>query len=82
MTELSTDFGFQEIHGRVRHPQSQGQVERANGTLCSFMSRSLDEMGGGKRWIDIIGIFKIINFRRVCLQLQQVEAPCYKREAC
>ncbi|KAI5151152.1 hypothetical protein ENBRE01_1935, partial [Enteropsectra breve] len=38
------------IYGRVRHPQSQGQVERFNGTLKQRLRKSL---AGSTRWVDI-----------------------------
>ena len=44
--------------GRARHPQSQGQVERANQTLVRRMSKCLN--GQSVRWIDILGNFKFI----------------------
>jgi transposase InsO family protein len=39
--------------GRVRHPQSQGIVERANQTLMRRLSKCLH--GKGVRWFDSIG---------------------------
>ena len=45
--------------GRARHPQSQGQVERANQTLVHRMSKCLN--GHSVRWIDILGNFKFIH---------------------
>ncbi|OAF65843.1 hypothetical protein A3Q56_06427 [Intoshia linei] len=39
------------IHGRPQHPQSQGQVERANQTIKRWLAKTLQ---GGKCWIDIL----------------------------
>ena len=57
--------------GRPRHPQSQGQVERANQTLVRRMSKCLD--GNSIRWIDVLGknsIFYLfvdeVNFQYNC----------------
>ena len=57
--------------GRPRHPQSQGQVERANQTLVRRMSKCLD--GSSVRWVDILGknsIFYLfvddVNFQYNC----------------
>ena len=38
--------------GRPRHPQSQGQVERANQTLVRRLSKCLD--GLSKEWISVL----------------------------
>ena len=39
-------------HGRPRHPQSQGQVERLNQTIVRSISRAL--AGQTTRWIDVV----------------------------
>jgi transposase InsO family protein len=57
--------------GRPRHPQSQGQVERANQTLVRRMSKCL--YGKSVRWIDILGklrFFCLFNFRFRQLPIQ------------
>lgn len=41
------------IFGRPRHPQSQGQVERANQTLVRSLSKALYQKP--KVWIEILG---------------------------
>ena len=41
------------VHGRPRHPQSQGQIERANQTIKRFLGKELHERQS-HRWIDII----------------------------
>ena len=40
------------IHGRPRHPQSQGQVERVNQTVKRFIAKKLYGTNGN-RWIDV-----------------------------
>ena len=40
------------VHGRPRHPQSQGQVERFNQTVCRKLSKSLHK--AAKVWIEIL----------------------------
>ena len=40
------------VHGRPRHPQSQGQVERFNQTICRKLSKTLYEKE--KNWLDVL----------------------------
>ncbi|KAI5152069.1 hypothetical protein ENBRE01_2546, partial [Enteropsectra breve] len=47
---FSNSLNIYRIYGRVRHPQSQGQVERFNGTLKQRLRKSL---AGSNRWIVI-----------------------------
>lgn len=46
-------LNVQIIHGRPRHPQAQGQIERANQTLKRWLAKSLHE-SGSNRWINIL----------------------------
>ena len=53
MARLCVEFGIVHLRGRPRHPQTQGQVERANQTLV----RSLQaRIGDSPRqcWVDIL----------------------------
>jgi hypothetical protein len=47
---LCARYNIQHIRGRPRHPQSQGQIERANQTIVRKIAKCLH--GGKKRWID------------------------------
>lgn len=50
---LAAEFKIKIIHGRPRHPQSQGQVERFNQTVTRYLSKKL--MIGdnnNQNWID------------------------------
>lgn len=51
--QLCTEFKILRKFGRPRHPQSQGQVERLNQTLCRFLQKNLTE-SGGKNWMEIL----------------------------
>ncbi len=56
LKQLCVDRGIQIIHGRPRHPQTQGQVERCNQTISRFLAKSLHEAPDGrKNWVDILG---------------------------
>ena len=53
---------IQLIHGRVRHPQTQGKIERFNQTLGRHLTKMLwDEVSQtqGYRWIDVLPAFVI-----------------------
>ena len=41
------------VHGRVRHPQTQGAIERFNQTLCNRLATQLSHENN-KKWIDIL----------------------------
>jgi IS30 family transposase len=41
-TELHNDLGIRVIHGRPRHPKSQGQIERANQTIKKWLVKDLN----------------------------------------
>lgn len=45
------EWGVEQIFGRARRPQSQGQVERLNQTVCRAFAKALHNES--KRWIDI-----------------------------
>lgn len=51
--KLCDEFKIRKIHGRPRHPQSQGQVERLNQTICRSLQKHLYE-SNTKRWIGIL----------------------------
>jgi transposase InsO family protein len=58
---LSRDI--QIIHGRPRHPQSQGQVERCNQTVLRFLAKSLySSPKGVKQWKKILGILYFLLY--------------------
>ena len=42
INDLCARFSVKLIHGRVRHPQSQGQVERFKQTLTRDISKQMD----------------------------------------
>jgi hypothetical protein len=48
---LCSNWGVKHIFGRARRPQSQGQVERFNQTICRSFAKALHQKP--KRWIDI-----------------------------
>ncbi|KAI5152326.1 hypothetical protein ENBRE01_2744 [Enteropsectra breve] len=49
LDELCTELNIKRVFGRVRHPQSQGQVERFNQTLKRRLGKAVE---GSGRWID------------------------------
>lgn len=51
--ELCKRFKIKFIHGRVKHPQSQGQVERLNQTLTRMIQKNIFEQKN-KRWIETL----------------------------
>ncbi len=52
---LCAERGILIVHGRPRHPQSQGQVERCNQTILRFLAKSLHDSDGGKKnWVKIL----------------------------
>jgi transposase InsO family protein len=53
MKDLLNEENIQHIRGRPRHPQSQGQVERANQTLVRMLAKSLHN-APTKRWVTIL----------------------------
>lgn len=53
---VANNRGVKIIHGRVSHPQSNGQVERLNQTICNIFSASL--CGKPKKWVEILRNFK------------------------
>ena len=53
MAEFAESKEIQLIRGRARYPQSQGQVERFNQTICRRLSKCLFE-SKTKRWIDVV----------------------------
>lgn len=60
-------FGTKLVHGRARHPQSQGKIERFNQTLGRHLTKMMwDEVEKvqGYRWIDILPSF-IIAYNKV-----------------
>jgi hypothetical protein len=60
-------FQTKLVHGRARHPQSQGKVERFNQTLGRHLTKMMwDEASQvqGYRWIDILPSF-IIAYNKV-----------------
>ena len=42
INDLCTWFNVKLIHGRVRHPQPQGQIERSNQTLTRAIAKQMD----------------------------------------
>jgi len=56
--EICDHWGINIIHGRPRHPQSQGQVERLNRTIKERLRKAC--VIGSNRWID--------NHRRIVYQ--------------
>ena len=53
MRELCAEYNVALVHGRARYPQAQGQVERANQTLCRSLAKMVHGTGG-HRWIDVL----------------------------
>jgi transposase InsO family protein len=65
MKNLFKKYSISPRFGRVRHPQSQGIVERANQTLMRRLSKCLH--GREARWFDSIGkqfFFRFLTFFR------------------
>jgi transposase InsO family protein len=53
MKNLSAKWGFKIIRGRARYPQSQGQIERCNQTICRMLAKNM--MGkNSKNWINLL----------------------------
>ena len=52
-------FGVRVQHGAVRHPQSQGGVERANRTLLTLIRKTTEESDDWKSAIEIL----VYNYR-------------------
>ena len=42
INDLCSRFNVKLIHGRVRHPQPQGQIERSNQTLTRAIAKQMD----------------------------------------
>jgi hypothetical protein len=53
LIEYLRDLNIEFRRGRPRHPQNQGQVERANQTLTRKIAKCLSN-SSNKRWIDVI----------------------------
>jgi transposase InsO family protein len=54
MDELCNRHNILFLHGRPRHPQTQGQIERFNQTLTRYISKHLlcsEEGNGNKNWL-------------------------------
>lgn len=67
---LCETFKIKLIHGRLRHPQSQGQVERLNQTLTRYIQKQLtskyDEnknMNENKKWVEL---YKKVTYEYNC----------------
>ena len=43
LIDFCNEKNIRFLHGRPRHPQSQGQIERLNQTICRKLSKSLYE---------------------------------------
>ncbi|KAF9760948.1 Transposon Tf2-8 polyprotein, partial [Nosema granulosis] len=56
--EFCENYKINLIHGRPRHPQSQGQVERFNQTLTRYLSTHLFESENEEKdvikWINLL----------------------------
>ena len=66
-------FKIKLVHGRARHPQSQGKVERFNQTLGRHLTKIMwDEVSGvqGYRWIDVLPQF-VIAYNKAPHQAQK-----------
>lgn len=55
MEKLCENFKIVRKFGRPRYPQSQGQVERLNQTICRFLQKNLFA-SNSKRWIDLVDL--------------------------
>ena len=53
ITKLCEEFYTIPVYGRPRHPQSQGQVERLNQTIKSYLTRKLS-LEKDKKWANIL----------------------------
>ena len=51
LREFLTRLNIQLVHGRPRNPRAQGQVERVNKTIKTWLSKQLHR-AEQKRWID------------------------------
>jgi hypothetical protein len=50
---LCAEFNVRDVHGRVRHPQSQGQIERCNQTLTRMLAKKMHESGSmNTKWLE------------------------------
>jgi ribosomal protein L21E len=50
---ICAGFSTSIIKGRPRHPQSQGQIERFNQTLCRAITKTINDKQT-KRWLDVL----------------------------
>lgn len=50
---LCDKYHIRHLKGRPRHPQSQGQVERANQTICRKLAKTM-QSAQTERWVDCI----------------------------
>ena len=57
-------FGIKLVHGRARHPQSQGKIERFNQTLGRHLTKMMWDEVEKVQWIDILPSF-IIAYNKV-----------------
>jgi transposase InsO family protein len=53
LLDYHRDLNVRVIHGRPRHPRSQGQIERANQTIKRCLEKALNGVQE-KRWIDFL----------------------------
>lgn len=57
MTAVFEAFGVHVRHGAVRHPQSQGMVERFNRTLLTLIRKTLEDAEDWKSALDMLVYF-------------------------
>jgi transposase InsO family protein len=70
--EYCESLGIQLCFASVKHPQSNGAVERANGIICTEISKCLVGLSKGK-WVDELP--KVVWVHNTTVQDQQTSPP-------
>lgn len=72
---LCSDFKIKQKFSRPRHPQSQGQVERLNQTLCRWMQKNLLE-SNTKCWTKVLD--KVVYSYNITIHSATKKSPFEK----